>query len=74
MCANSVGSTGTYRDGLVAGVRERRGDLEVRNVLNGCGCGDLEEEARRRGDGDSRENERGEGRTHDDREGLDEKT
>ena len=57
-----------YRDSLVTSVRDRREDLEVRNILNSSGGGDREEQAGRSRDADSSEDERGDGGTHDDRE------
>ena len=60
---------GTNRDSLVASVRDSRRDPQVLDILNSRGSADFEEDAGRRGDGDSRKDERGEGRAHGDRRG-----
>ena len=57
-----------YRDSFITSVYHGREDLEVRNILNGSGGGDREEQAGRSRDADSSEDERGDGGTHDDRE------
>lgn len=59
-----------YRNGLITSVRERRRELEVRDVLNSGRGRDREKKAGRRGDADSGEDERGDGGTHGDRERL----
>ena len=57
-----------YRDSLITSVHHGREDLEVRNILNGGRGGDGKKKAGRCGDAHSGKYERGDERTHDNRE------
>ena len=57
-----------YRDSLITSVRHGREDFEVRTIHNGGRGGDRKEKAGRCGDVHSGKDERGDERTHEDRE------